>query len=152
MNFRTDMVWQFALGLIYPFLLIAFSVGFFAMAFAALPDNITVLFSTGRAPIVSVSTPIFVAGILSVLVAASVSCFLAAFNPFKMSPALTVLFAEYGGFFVAVAAVLMVGAALIHEGLADWRDSVGPGWWILVPVVGGICRRSLRNIRLVAYQ
>jgi len=125
------------LGIVYPCLCLIFGLGVFLSFYSDLPSRITVHFDITRVPTTSLPTLFFVILMSTVLVLSVLACSYVASQKKSFDLKKHQKIASYGGFFSAVSASLMLGAAVIHKGLANWQDATGPGWWILLVVIAG---------------
>jgi hypothetical protein len=137
-----EKVAKLSLGILYPILALALGLGSFFGEYSELPGRITVHFDITRMPTTSLSTPTFGVLMTTILVISVLACVFIAVK--KKSPASKVNheIASFGGFCSAVVASLMAGAVVIHQGLTNWRDAIGPGWWILLVVFAGFAGAS----------
>ena len=134
---------QMILGIIYPLLTILIGVGTFLVFYSDLPNRITVHFDITRIPTTSLSKPVFGLLLSMVLILSTAACTSVAISKrsYHIGDYRTIV--SYGGFLSAVAATLMAGAVIIHHGLSNWQDAIGPGWWILVVVLAGFAGRAV---------
>jgi hypothetical protein len=135
-------VYQVILGFVYPTAAILAGLGTYLLYYSDLPNRITVHFDITRVPTTSWSKPVFGMVMATILVLSAVACTSIAISkrPFRVGDYQTIV--AYGGFISAVVASLMVGAVIIHHGLSNWQDAIGPGWWLFAVILAGFVGRT----------
>ncbi len=113
-----------------------------------LPRRLTVVFSISRTPMTSAPAGVVLASLAAIVLAACLTCVVLAFGRRRSGDGRERI-GSVAGFFGATSAVLLGGSVWIHRGLDDWTDAIGPGWFILIPIVSGFASAALAE-RLTA--